>query len=189
MMQDDLLFKYYVGDWIDHYYGLLSIYFNLLVEKNPTMKVLEIGAGSGGTTLALFRKLTVRQGLSYDFTDISAGFFIKAKELLSEWTSSINYKKLDIETDPVEQGFEEAKYDLVIASNVLHATKHMETTLKNTRKLLKPGGQLMLLEVTTPPVYLHLVFGCLPGWWVGKYSSIGPFFSDTLMFVLRWRRG
>ncbi|PQE07581.1 polyketide synthase protein [Rutstroemia sp. NJR-2017a BBW] len=160
-----------VGEWIDYYYTQMAAYMRLLAQKTPAMQVLEIGAGTGGTTLQLLQSLPVRQGFSYDFTDISSGFFVKAKEVLKAWEHSVHYKKLDIESDPVAQGFEEAKYDLIVASNVLHATKHIETSLKNARKLLKPGGQLMLLEITSPPSYTHLVFGCLPGWWLGSQDN------------------
>ncbi|CCF47710.1 hypothetical protein CH063_15988, partial [Colletotrichum higginsianum] len=45
----------------------------------------------------------------------------------------INFKKLDIETDPVEQSFEAGSYDLIIACQVLHATKNMETTMRASR--------------------------------------------------------
>jgi NADPH:quinone reductase-like Zn-dependent oxidoreductase/SAM-dependent methyltransferase len=168
MLEDGLLYQYYAGDWVDYYYVQMAAYVRQLAFKSPAMKILEIGAGSGGTTVALLPNLPVRHGFSYDFTDISAGFFVRAKELLQAWGDSINYKKLDCEHDPVEQGFEEASYDLIIASNVLHATKNIQTTLKNARKLLKPGGQLLLLEVTRPTTYLHLVFGCLAGWWLGS---------------------
>ncbi|KAF2670067.1 hypothetical protein BT63DRAFT_228744 [Microthyrium microscopicum] len=168
MLEDNLLYKYYAGDWIDHYYEQMAAYVNLLAKKKPTMKILEIGAGTGGTTMAILNSMPADHGFSYTFTDISAGFFIQAREVLSKWNDSIIYKKLDIESDPVEQGFEAGDYDLIIASNVLHATKYIETTLSNTGKLLRPGGQLLLLEVTRPTRYLHLVFGCLAGWWLGS---------------------
>ena len=171
MLEGDLLYKYYSGEWVDYYYVQMSAYVRLLAQKTPSMRVLEIGAGTGGTTLQLLQSLPVRQGFSYDFTDISSGFFIRAKEVLQAWEDSIRYKRLDIESDPVAQGFEEAKYDLIVASNVLHATKNMKATLENARKLLKPGGQLMLLEVTSPPSYMHLVFGCLSGWWLGSQDN------------------
>jgi acyl transferase domain-containing protein/NADPH:quinone reductase-like Zn-dependent oxidoreductase/SAM-dependent methyltransferase len=168
MLEDGLLYDYYGGEWVDYYYVHMAAYLRQLAFNNPAMKILEIGAGSGGTTLAILPSMPLRYGFSYDFTDISAGFFARAKELLQQWGDSINFKKLDVERDPVEQGFEENTYDLIIASNVLHATKDIQKTLSNARTLLKPGGQLMLLEVTRPTTYLHLVFGCLAGWWLGS---------------------
>jgi len=171
MLEDNLLYKYYNGEWVDYYYAQMCHYVRLLAHKTPALKILEIGAGTGGTTRNLLQALPNQQGFSYDFTDISAGFFVKARELLQVYGDSIHYQKLDIESDPVPQGFEAGKYDLIVASNVLHATKHIETTLKNARKLLKPGGRLLLLEVTRPTSYLHLVFGCLQGWWLGSEDN------------------
>lgn len=79
------------------------------------------------------------------------------------------YRKLNIENDIVEQGFLEHTYDVVIASNVLHATQSLETTLKNTRSLLKPGGYLVMLEVTaTDWLRTGFMFCGFADWWAGR---------------------
>ena len=103
----------------------------------------------------------------YDFTDISPGFFEPAKSLLEEWFAKLVFKTLDIEQDPSSQGFAEESIDLVIAANVLHATKNIKDTIRNTRRLLKPGGRLALIETTRLRPAWNLVFGTLPGWWNG----------------------
>lgn len=106
---------------------------------------------------------------SYTYTDISASFFPDAQELFKAHDAKFVYKVLDVEQEPTEQGFSERRYDLIVASNVLHATKSIEHTLKNVRKLLKPGGYLVLLEITdTDPVRQSFFFGSLPGWWLGE---------------------
>lgn len=112
--------------------GLVSLYnlrvnmdcgefFKLCGHAKPSMKILEIGAGTGGFTEIVLQHLKTKQGTrlfsQYTFTDISAGFFQSAEERFKDW-SGITYKTLDIEKDPVEQGFELGHYDLVIASNV-----------------------------------------------------------------------
>jgi hybrid polyketide synthase/nonribosomal peptide synthetase ACE1 len=79
------------------------------------------------------------------------------------------YKVFDVTKEPSKQSLTERAYDLVIASNVLHATPNLEQTLTNVRKLLKPGGYLVMLEVTdTEPLRPTFFFGCLPDWWVGE---------------------
>ena len=79
------------------------------------------------------------------------------------------YKPFNAENDPVAQGFSEHSYDMVIASNALHATRSLEETLKNVRKLLRPGGFLILLEITNnEPLRIGFMFSGLPGWWVGE---------------------
>lgn len=79
------------------------------------------------------------------------------------------YKTLNIEEDIIAQGFTPGSYDIIVASNVLHATQSIEKSLKNTRRLLKPGGYLVLLEITNNgPMRLGFDEGGLPGWWAGK---------------------
>ena len=76
------------------------------------------------------------------------------------------FKMLDIEHSPTPQGFEAYSYDLVIAANVIHATSSLQTTLENTRQLLKPGGLLILVEITQPkPLRLSNMAAGLSGWW------------------------
>ena len=87
------------------------------------------------------------------------------------------FKMLDIEIDPAKQGFGEGSYDVVVASNVIHATQSLENALKNVRKLLKPNGKFILLEVTNSDIFrVGFVFGLLPGWWLGRedFRQSGP---------------
>ncbi|KAH7030733.1 uncharacterized protein B0I36DRAFT_288346 [Microdochium trichocladiopsis] len=128
---------------------LLNQYFRLMTNKNPRMNVLEIGAGTGSATLPLFQALgdDARDLINhYCYTDISSGFFEPAKDRLDKWKSVIEYKTLDISKDPLKQDFSPQQYDVVVASNVLHATRSMKETMTNVRKLLKPGGTLLLAE-------------------------------------------
>jgi SAM-dependent methyltransferase len=105
---------------------------------------------------------------SYTFTDVSPGFFEKTSEKLAAWQDMMIYKKLDIEIDPVEQDLDAGAYDLSVAFQVLHATKNMQRTMANVRKLLKPRGKLILLETTKDALDMQVVFGALPGWWLGE---------------------
>lgn len=79
----------------------------------------------------------------------------------------MNYRKLDIENDPQEQSFELGSYDFV-ACLVLHATKRIEDTIRNVRSLLKPGGRLIMVEITEECIDMELIFGTLPGWWLSE---------------------
>ncbi|KAK2006256.1 KR-domain-containing protein [Colletotrichum eremochloae] len=55
-----------------------------------------------------------------------------------------------------------------MACQVLHATTDMKRTLGHVRKLLKPGGKLILVETTNDQLDLFFTFGLLPGWWLSK---------------------
>lgn len=81
------------------------------------------------------------------------------------------FKVLDVEKDPVQQGFSEGTYDLVIAFSVLHATSNLDRTLRHARRLLKPGGFLLVGEANNsiqPGSLPGVIFGTLPGWWLGQ---------------------
>ncbi|CAI4215786.1 unnamed protein product [Parascedosporium putredinis] len=100
-----------------------------------------------------------------NFCEVGAGTGGATKP---SWTLKMIYKTLNIEHDPVDQGFVPQAYDCVVAANVLHATKSLETTLRNVRSLLKPGGYLILFEIIGNNVMrIPMVMGGLPGWWIG----------------------
>lgn len=171
MLEDDLLYRAYANDAFDQCYRHMNDYLQSLIFKEPDLMVLEIGAGTGGATRPLLENLSQGQKLPlkrYDFTDISAGFFERARSLLQKWESSIHYQALDIGRDPVEQGFTAGTYDLVIASNSLHVTSSMSNAIANARRLLKPGGRLVLIESTRDPAFVNMLYGVLPGWYCGK---------------------
>ena len=144
LMEDNLLNNFYqFGIGNPQIYAQLSRYIDLLAHRNPDMKILEIGAGTGGATLPVLTALGGQDGNSprfsnYTFTDISTGFFEKAQEKFKTWVPFMNFAKLDIEADPTEQGFKEGGFDLIVAANVLHATLSMDKTLSYVKKLLKP---------------------------------------------------
>jgi SAM-dependent methyltransferase len=147
-------------------------FLSLLGHKKPNMKVLEIGAGTGGTTATILPALKSDQGErmygTYVYSDISAGFFLGAKERFKAY-QAIEYSVLDITQDPTSQGFEEGSFDLIVASNVLHATPNLVKTLTNVRKLLNPQGRLFLLELSPESSKsVNFVMGPLAGWWLSE---------------------
>jgi len=131
------------------------------------LRVLELGAGTGGTTAHLLPEL---QGLlgaercQYLFTDISPHFAEQAR-LRFEKFSFLDFAELDIETDPSIQGYVEESYDIIVAANVLHATRDLTETLTHVYQLLAPGGLLILLEGSAQQPWLDITFGLTEGWW------------------------
>jgi NADPH:quinone reductase-like Zn-dependent oxidoreductase/SAM-dependent methyltransferase/NAD(P)-dependent dehydrogenase (short-subunit alcohol dehydrogenase family)/aryl carrier-like protein len=166
LMQDDVLSALYRAISFDY-----GHYVRMMAVIKPTLRVLEIGAGTGGTTEHILQHKTHQGGLpqfsKYTFTDVSAGFFAQAKERF-ENVPNMAYEVLDITSDPTLQGFERSSYDLIIAANVIHATPSLHRSLQHLNKLLKPGGTLLLMEACTESLDFGYVFGCFPGWWVGE---------------------
>jgi acyl transferase domain-containing protein/NADPH:quinone reductase-like Zn-dependent oxidoreductase/ubiquinone/menaquinone biosynthesis C-methylase UbiE/acyl carrier protein len=128
------------------------------------LRVLEIGAGTGGLTQYVLPRLPADR-TEYVFTDLSNHFFIKAGQKFADYPF-VRYQKLDIENDPQSQEFAPHSFDIILASQVLHATRDLRTTLTNVRRLLAGDGLLVLLEVVKPARWIDLVFGLTEGWWL-----------------------
>ena len=128
------------------------------------LRVLEVGAGTGSGTASVLPELP-EGAFDYVYTDISAGFFAEAEAQFGGAEAGFDYRALDIEVDPVEQGFDRHGYDLVIASNVLHATRYLHETLAHCREMLAPSGHLVALESLRGQGWKDLMFGQLDGWW------------------------
>ena len=168
MVQDNMLNSFYVSaHGMPRYTEYLALMAGQIGHRYPHMNVMEIGAGTGGATKSFLRQLG-ESFSTYTFTDISSGFFEKATEVFAAHASKMTFKVLDIEKDIEQQGFSDGSFDLIIASLVLHATRNLEQTLRNVRRLLKPGGYLLLLEITeNEQMRFGLIFGGLAGWWLG----------------------
>ncbi|EHL03028.1 putative Lovastatin nonaketide synthase [Glarea lozoyensis 74030] len=85
---------------------------NMLDRLHPHMNILEIGAGTGGTTRSVFEGLR-RKYSAYKYTDISSGFFESARQIFKDEADKLTFTKLDIESDPSLQGFQDNSYDLI----------------------------------------------------------------------------
>jgi acyl transferase domain-containing protein/ubiquinone/menaquinone biosynthesis C-methylase UbiE len=156
------------------------------IEKIPfdrQLRILEIGSGTGGVTSAVLPILPAER-TKYTFTDLSTAFFRKAAEEFAAFPF-VNYRMLDIEIPPAEQGFAGEKFDLVIASNVLHATADIGLALDHVRSVLLPGAQLLVLEGVRPQRWIDLSFGLTRGWW--KFADVALRDSYPLLSSTQWR--
>src|SRR5439155_618323 len=85
-----------------------------MLESLPgegTLRILELGAGTGGTTSFVVPNLPAGRA-RYVVTDLSPAFLSLARE---EFASHrfVEYRTLDLESDPGPQGFEERSFDVV----------------------------------------------------------------------------
>ncbi|KAI5456752.1 KR domain-containing protein [Mariannaea sp. PMI_226] len=160
-----------LGRIYDNHFSDRSALYQALGHWNPRMRILEIGAGTGGTTNLVLNSLQSpnNQPLynSYIYTDISAGFFPAAKERFKNY-ANMTFQTLDITKDPTEQGFEAESFDVILAANVLHATPSLTNTLENVRKLLRPDGILCMEELCSNLNAINFIVGVFPGWWLGE---------------------
>ncbi|KAJ5309200.1 hypothetical protein N7508_004579 [Penicillium antarcticum] len=136
--------------------------------SGETFKVLEMGAGTGGTTLImapLMASLTAMgiTSVEYTFTDISPSMVANARRRLSKQYPFMRFAVHDIEKAPAD---ELKGQHLVVASNAIHATHNLGVSLSNVHKALRADGFLMILEMTEVVPFVDLVFGLLEGWWL-----------------------
>jgi NADPH:quinone reductase-like Zn-dependent oxidoreductase/SAM-dependent methyltransferase/acyl carrier protein/NADP-dependent 3-hydroxy acid dehydrogenase YdfG len=135
------------------------------------LRMLEVGAGTGALTATLLAYLPPER-THYTYTDISPAFFPTARERFLDF-DFLDYRILDLEADPAEQGFVPGSCDVVIAANVLHATSNLEQTLHRIADLLVDGGQLLIVESHNH----HLAattFGLLDSLWVTTDTERRP---------------
>jgi acyl transferase domain-containing protein/NAD(P)-dependent dehydrogenase (short-subunit alcohol dehydrogenase family)/SAM-dependent methyltransferase len=133
------------------------------LPQERMVRILEIGAGTGGTTSYILPHLPHDQ-TEYVFTDVSGLFITYAQERFKNYPF-VQYKLLNIERSPAQQGFEAHQYDIVVAANVLHATRNLRETLAHIHSILAPGGILILMEGTAQQCWLDVTFGLIEGWW------------------------
>lgn len=155
----------------------------LSAKPGATLRVLELGAGTGGLTQAVLPELPPA-GTEYVFTDVSAGFLAAGAKRFAAH-GFVEYRTLDVESAPEPQGFDAGTFDLVLASDVLHATRDVRASLANARRLLAPGGTLLLLELTQPALFVDLVFGLTDGWW--RFTDTALRSSHCTLPASGWR--
>ena len=100
----------------------------------------------------------------YVFTDLSPLFLARAKAKFAD-SQNVSFQLLNLEDDLSAQGFRPNSFDIIIASNVIHATSNVRQALASVRRLLAPAGWLLILEVTRPQRWFDITFGLTEGWW------------------------
>ncbi|KAK0726776.1 hypothetical protein B0T26DRAFT_763988 [Lasiosphaeria miniovina] len=152
-------------------------------RQGEPLRILELGAGTGGTTKALLETLAaLGVDFVYTFTDLSPSLVAAAKRKFGpRYGAQVEFAVLDVEKAPPAHLL--GKFHVALASNCVHATKSLLVSSANTGAMLRPDvGVLALLELTRNLYWLDCVFGLLEGWWL---------FSDGRKHVLadelRWK--
>ncbi len=131
-------------------------------RREGTFRVLEIGGGTGSTASALLPVLPP-DATEYYFTDVSDIFLNHAERKFAAFPF-VRYGRLDIEQSGAEQSYPEGSFDVVVATNVLHATHDIRATIAHVRSLLAPGGILLLCEATEYLAWFDVTTALIEGW-------------------------
>jgi acyl transferase domain-containing protein/tryptophanase/acyl carrier protein len=144
----------------------------LRANKDSQIRILEVGAGTGGTTAKLLPMLRRFPIAEYCYTDVSKVFLMHAEKNYKPQFSTLSTALFDVSKPLASQTIAAAHYDFVIAANVLHATSSIRETLRNTKAALKNQGILLLNEISQWSLFIHLTFGLLEGWWLYEDTTV-----------------
>ncbi len=179
---------HFYAEWPLHrlLYRQLEDFMGRLVAKlrntgEGTLKILEMGAGTGGTTRWLIPLLAeANLPVEYTFSDLSPSFVVAARKKFKQYPF-MKFCTHDIEKPPADDLL--GMYHMVIASNAVHATHNLCESTRNIRKALRPDGFLVMVEMTSQVNWMDIVFGLFEGWW---------FFDDGRSYVvsneLQWEK-
>ena len=133
-------------------------------QSDETLKILEMGAGTGGTTLVIAPFLTsLEVPVKYTFIDLSSSMIVNVRRTFDKQYSFMRFAVHDIEKSP----FNELKNQhIVLISNVVHVTRNLIISARNIRQTLRSDGFVMILEMTEVMPFVDLVFGLLERWWL-----------------------
>lgn len=147
-----------------------------IVRSDPAarIRILEIGAGTGGGSVRVFEGLEPLAASveTYSYTDVSKSFLMHAEREYGPGHPYLEYRLLDVEQPLAGQDVTPGSYDIVLATNVLHATKDIRKTLRNAKAALKESGVLLANELSAPSLFTHLTFGLLEGWWLYEDAEL-----------------
>jgi acyl transferase domain-containing protein/SAM-dependent methyltransferase len=132
------------------------------MPSGRALRILEIGAGTGGTTSALAPRLPSDR-VRYVFTDLSDMFLDRARQKFTSYPF-MEFGRLDLDQDVIRQGYAAGSFDVIVSANAVHATTDIRASLRRMRELLAPGGLLILIESTTHFDWFDMSWALFEGW-------------------------
>jgi len=112
---------------------------HLLLRMLPAITVADLGAGEGLLSELLARRC--KKVIAVDNSEKIVAFgAAKAKK---NGLKNLEFRHGDLQNPPIEA----ASVDLVILSQALHHAKDPAAALASAAKLLKPGGQILILDL------------------------------------------
>ena len=135
-------------------------------ENSPSLKILEIGAGTGATTdivLEQMHKMSWNNKREYMFTDVSTLFLQNAKERYRNF-EGMQFQTINIDKDFKAQGLESESTNIIISVGVLNNAYNTDRTIAQLLNLLSQGGWLLIIEpvIEVPEILISQAFMMTP---------------------------
>ncbi|WP_432804134.1 SDR family NAD(P)-dependent oxidoreductase [Azospirillum argentinense] len=148
--------------------GVAVTYIRNRLREDPAarIRILEIGAGTGGTSTTVLAALEPwRHAVAeYCYTDLSQSFLRHARVRYGDRYPFLTYRIVNAEEPLEPQGIAIGGHDIVIATNVLHATRNMRITTRTVKTALRANGIAVLNEISDKTVFASALFGLIDGW-------------------------
>jgi len=141
-----------IYDWLDKPMEsfMFSEWRDILVGE-VSGKTLEVGVGTG-KNIPFYP-----EDVDLTAIDFSPAMLEQAREKFKDDPKNITFLEMDVE----DMRFEDETFDFVVTSCVFCSVPHPVQGLKEIRRVLKPGGQLRMLEHVRSS---HEVIGKLMDW-------------------------
>lgn len=157
----------------------LEAYLGLLTHQKPTQRILEVGARRGvmtSYTLSVFQSIEARTGgiafSHYTYSDESTASLEDARQRFSEHQHRMNFICLDVNQELITQGLQSASYDVVFAAGALLGAKEINAVLQNLRRVLTPGGHLVLHDINAADRFeIGFGLGVTADWWYSQQDG------------------
>lgn len=152
------------------------------VEALPGNYILDLGCGNGNI-ISLLKK---RKKASYYGVDLSEQMIREAKKRVGR---DVILKTADAMNLP----FQDEMFDIVICNASFHHYTRPLTAVKEIKRVLKPGGTLVLGDPTCPALLRKLLNWGLHLGPSGDFRIYGkkdilPLFSENGFLVQNWKR-
>lgn len=176
-----------IADYYNHTLAdVVEAYIQRRIAEHPLerIRIIEAGAGTGGTSEVVLKRIKeYASHVDYVYTDISKSFLLFAEEQYGAAYPNLTFQTWNVEQPLSAQGIANDSYDILIASNVLHATQTIRHTLQRVKAALKPNGWILLNEMTQKNLFATVTFGLLEGWWLFQDDHLriegSPLIADS----------
>ena len=152
------------------------------------LDVLDVGCGTGGLAAMLIESKLAKRVAGLDYAEqMCRVAHSKARDCATDGSAVF------VRGDSEHLGFAAGSFDVVTCSNSFHHYPHQSDVLIEMRRVLRPGGQLMIIDGFRDNVVGWLVFDVFVQALEGEvhhltWSAMQRMFEDTGLVDVRQRK-